>query len=61
VVDERGRRVAVLLTLKDYEALVEALEGLEDLRAAEAAREESGERVSWEQVKAELRAQGKLR
>jgi len=60
VVDEQGRRKAVLLPVEEYEALIEAAEDLEDIRAADAARAEGGEPIPWEQVKAELRAEGKL-
>jgi len=61
VVDENGRRIAVVLPLRQYRKLVEALEDLEDIRAADEARAEGGEPIPWEQVKAELRAEGKLR
>ena len=61
VVDEEGRRKAVLLPIDEYEALLAAAEDLEDIRAADEARAQAGEPVPWEQVKAELRAEGKLR
>ena len=60
VVDEKGRRTAVLLPIRQYRKLLDALEDLEDIRAADEARAEGGEPIPWEQVKAELRAQGKL-
>jgi predicted DNA-binding protein (UPF0251 family) len=56
VTDEHNQPIAVILPIKDYEALLERLEDLEDLRAADAARAEGGEPIPWEQVKAELRA-----
>jgi PHD/YefM family antitoxin component YafN of YafNO toxin-antitoxin module len=45
VTDEKGERVGVILDVKEYERLIEAMEDLADLRAAdEALREiESGE------------------
>lgn len=45
VTDENGERVGVLLDVKEYERLLDAVEDLSDLRAAdEALREiESGE------------------
>jgi PHD/YefM family antitoxin component YafN of YafNO toxin-antitoxin module len=45
VTDENGERVGVILDVKEYERLIEAMEDLADLRAAdEALREiESGE------------------
>jgi len=60
LVDERGRCTAVVLPVKEYEALVEAAEQLDDIRHLDEARTEGDEPVPWEQVKAELRAQGKL-
>jgi PHD/YefM family antitoxin component YafN of YafNO toxin-antitoxin module len=61
VVDENGRRVAVVLPLRQYRKLVEAKEDLEDLRAAEEARAEGGEPIPFEVVEARLRAEGKVR
>lgn len=60
VVDEKGRRTAVLLPIEEYDRLVEAKEDLADIRAADEARAEGGEPIPWEQVKEELRAAGKL-
>jgi len=61
LVDEKGKCTAVLLPIQEYETLLEAVEDLEDLRAADEARAEGGEPIPWEQVKAELRAKGILR
>jgi len=61
VVDENGRRIAVVLPLRQYRKLVEAMEDLEDLRAADEARAEGGEAIPFEVVEARLRAEGKLR
>ena len=33
VVDENGKRVAILLDIKEYERMIEELEELEDIRA----------------------------
>ncbi len=38
VVDENGKRVAVLLDIEEYEKMVEELEDLEDARAVDEAR-----------------------
>jgi hypothetical protein len=55
VTDEKSERVAVILDIKEYERLLEALEDLEDLRAADEtlAAIERGEEepISWEQVR----------
>jgi len=60
VVDGRGKRVAVLLPIEEYEELIEALEQRDDIRAIEEAEAEGGEAIPWEEVKAELRTEGKL-
>lgn len=38
VVDENGKRVGVLLDIKEYERMIEELEELEDARAAAEVR-----------------------
>ncbi len=60
VVDAKGKRVAVLIPIEEYEELIEALEQRDDIRAIAEADAEGGEPIPWEQVKAELRAEGKL-
>ncbi len=59
VTDEKGERVGVILDVQEYERLMEALEDLADLRAAdEALREiESGEDevIPLEQAVREIR------
>jgi len=60
VVDEKGRRTAVLLSMRAYKRLLQAAEDLDDIRAADEARAEGGEPIPWEEVKAELRAKGVL-
>jgi len=61
VVDEKGKRSAVILPISEYEALIEAAEDLEDIRAADEARAEGGEPIPLEVVEARLRAEGRLR
>ena len=55
VVDEAGKRISVILDIEEYERLLEALEDLEDLRAADEAlrKIERGEDelIPWEQVR----------
>jgi PHD/YefM family antitoxin component YafN of YafNO toxin-antitoxin module len=58
VVDESGKRVAVILPVEEFEAIMDTLEELEDIRDAEEARREieSGEDefIPWEQAKKEI-------
>ena len=59
ITDAHGNRTAVLIPVQEYEAY---LEYLEDVHLARAAREALAdeERIPWEQVKAELIADGRL-
>lgn len=49
-----GRRAAVLVSPKRYDQLMAALEDAEDVAAFDAAMEEEGLNIPWEQVKADL-------
>jgi antitoxin Phd len=49
-----GRPAAVLVSPEHYEALLAALEQAEDAAAFDAAMEEGGASIPWEQVKADL-------
>jgi hypothetical protein len=55
VTNEKGERVGVILSVDEYERLLEALEDLEDLRAADetlaAIERGRDEPVPWEQVR----------
>ena len=63
IVDEKGRRVSVILPVEEYERLIEALEDLEDARhydEAKAALERGeSEVVPLEQTMREIR-EGKV-
>jgi PHD/YefM family antitoxin component YafN of YafNO toxin-antitoxin module len=60
LVDEKGRRTAVVLPIEEYERLRELDEDIADLRAADEARAEGGESIPLEEFEAQLRAEGKL-
>lgn len=49
-----GRPAAVLVSPQQYERLVLALEDAEDNAAFDAAMNEEGPNIPWEQVKADL-------
>jgi hypothetical protein len=55
VYDEAGNKTDVLMSIEDYETLLEDLEDIK--RFAETRLEE---RFSWESVKQELQASGRL-
>jgi PHD/YefM family antitoxin component YafN of YafNO toxin-antitoxin module len=60
LVDEKGRRTAVVLPIEEYEKLIEAIEQREDIRRLEAGKKIRGEEVPLEEFEARLRAEGKL-
>jgi PHD/YefM family antitoxin component YafN of YafNO toxin-antitoxin module len=58
VVDENGKRVEVIMSVEEYERLIEALEDLEDARIYDEAKaeieREGSNVVPWEQVRDEI-------
>lgn len=53
IVQRRGRNVAALVSLEDLQ-LIQEIEDRLDNAAADAALEEPGESIPWEQVKKDL-------
>ncbi len=49
-----GRPAAVLVSPKRYETLMKALEDAEDVAAFDAAMDEEGPNIPWEEAKADL-------
>lgn len=49
-----GRPAAVLVSPEQYEKLVAALEDAEDVAAFDAAMNEEGPNIPWDQVKVDL-------
>jgi hypothetical protein len=54
IVDAKGNRIGVVLDIKDYRKLLEALEELESIRAYDAAKASSDEAIPFEQAIAEI-------
>jgi hypothetical protein len=54
VVDEKGKRVAVLIAPKVYDQILAALEELESLRAYDAAKKSRDKVILFEQAVAEI-------
>jgi transcription elongation GreA/GreB family factor len=61
LVDEKGRRTGIVLSLKEYEDLVEAAEQRDDIAHLEETRKVEGEPITLEELEARLRAKGVLR
>ena len=57
IVDAQGNRTAVILDLNVYQALLEAREELEEIRAYDEAEAEGGEAIPFEQAIKEIEEQ----
>jgi hypothetical protein len=53
--NEKGEKIAVVISLEEYEKLMEELEDLEDIRAAEEARASGETPIPLEQALEENR------
>ena len=54
ITDSAGNRVAVILDIDQYEALLDAVEDLEDLRAFDEAKASEDEAIPFEQAIREI-------
>jgi len=59
LVDEEGRRVAVLIDVETYERMVEALEELADIEAYDAAIASGDEAIPLDEAIAEIEREGR--
>jgi antitoxin Phd len=55
VVNERGEKVAVVISIEEYEKLIEAVEDAEDVRAYDEAKASGEAPIPLEQALAENR------
>jgi len=54
VLERYGRPAAVMVSLAQYQELVEALEEADDVAAYDASMAEEGNNIPWDQVRADL-------
>jgi prevent-host-death family protein len=54
VVNERGERVAVVISIEEYEKILEELEDLEDLRAYDEAKASGETPVPFDEATARI-------
>jgi PHD/YefM family antitoxin component YafN of YafNO toxin-antitoxin module len=59
IVDRDGKRVAVVLDIEVYQAMLEELEELEDIRAFDEAIASGDEVIPFEEVVAEIEREGR--
>ncbi|MCG3197189.1 MAG: hypothetical protein GHCLOJNM_01674 [bacterium] len=60
VVDEQENRKSVILSMEEWERIVDELEELDDIRAYDAAKAKSQEAVLFEQAVREIQEERKL-
>ena len=57
ITDSEGNRLGVLLSLEEYQHLLEELEELNEIRAYDTAKQSDDEVISFEQATAEIESQ----
>ncbi|RKU26198.1 hypothetical protein C6499_13865 [Candidatus Poribacteria bacterium] len=60
LVNTKGRKTAVVLSMKEYRLLIEYLEDLEDTLEMDAAVETETDSRDYREIRAELKKEGKL-
>ena len=60
IINSDGNQTDVVLTVQEFDELIEGYEDSEDIAAYEKAKALGSKTISWEQAKAELRALGKI-
>ena len=62
IVNTKGKRTAVLLPIKEYERMLEALEDAEDIRLYDEAKADPNQTyIPFDQIVAEIEARRKVR
>ncbi|NKE69532.1 type II toxin-antitoxin system Phd/YefM family antitoxin [Candidatus Manganitrophus noduliformans] len=54
VIDDNGKKTAVILTIEEYEKLIEEAEELEEIRAYDAAKAANDQAIPFEQAVDEI-------
>ena len=60
LVNTKGRKTAVVLSMKEYRLLMEHLEDLEDILEMDVAVEAETDSRDYQEIRAELKKEGKL-
>lgn len=60
LVNNNGRKTAVVLSMKEYRLLIEHLEDLADILEMDAAVKTETESRPYQEIRAELKKEGKL-
>ena len=60
IVDNKGEKIAAVLTMKEYNFLIKCLEDLEDILEMDSAVETSTDFRDYQEIRSELKEKGKL-
>ena len=60
LVDDKGRKTSVLLSIKEYQHLMQCLEDLEDMLEMDAAVQTETDFRDYQDIRADLIKEGKL-
>ena len=60
IVDDNGKKTAVVLTMKEYHFLIKCLEDLEDILEMDSAVETATNFRNYQEIRSDLRIEGKL-
>lgn len=60
IVDDNGKKTAVVLTMKEYHFLIKCLEDLENILEMDSAVETATNFRNYQEIRSDLRIEGKL-
>ena len=60
IVDDEGEKTATVLTMKAYDFLIKCLEDLEDILEMDSAVESATDFRDYQEIRSELKKEGKL-
>lgn len=60
IVDDKGEKIAAVLTMKEYDFLIKCLEDLEDILEMDSGVETATDFRDYQEIRSELEKEGKL-
>ena len=60
IVDDKGKKTAAVLTMKEYHFLIKCLEDLEDIVEMDSVVETATDFRDYQEIRSELKKEGKL-
>lgn len=60
IIDDKGKKTAAVLTMKEYDFLIKCLEDLEDILEMDSAVETTIDFRDYQEIRSDLKREGKL-